>query len=140
MVRPLSALYGILALLVPRRLISLWERIAFEETGDAELRSWVVTVARLEGLVFLVSAIRDEQSSTLQSFLGLFGLVALLAPRQYLDFGLGLSYENADDMVVKSWLVQATRLFGLVFLVNAIRNRTGTDSEDSQRERPVGDA
>jgi len=137
MVRTLSALYGILVLLVPQRVISVWEGVAFEETGNAELRSWVVTIARLEGLVFLVSAIRDEEPSTLQSVLGLFGSVALLAPRRYLDVGLALAYENSDDLAVKSWMIQVTRLFGLVFLVNAIRNRIGNESEHSQRERPA---
>lgn len=137
MVRPLSALYGLLLLVAPQRVIDFWEPIAFENTEDAELRTGIVTVARLEGFALLVSGLRDSDSSRLQSVLGMFGMAALLAPRQYLDFGMDLAYENSDDITVKSWVVPLTRVFGFVFVFNALRSISASGSEESERERVV---
>jgi len=139
MVRPLSTLYGLLLLVAPQRLIDFWEPIAFEDTDDAELRTGVVTVARLEGLALLVSGLRDSDSSRLQSVFGAFGLVALLAPRQYLDFGTKLAYKNADDISVKSWVVPLTRVFGFVFLFNGLRGIKGRKTDETERETVVAE-
>lgn len=140
MARLLLALYGVLALLRPRRLLDFWEPLAFENPADAEIRSWILPVARLEGLVALGYALRDDNSSSLSALLALIGIPTLLAPRQYLDFGLGIAYENSEEISVRSWVIPFTRLCGLLFVVAAIRRRAGSSAPDSADDRKTVEA
>jgi hypothetical protein len=41
-------------LLVPRRFVDFWMRLATTPDSDVELRDWVYTVARLEGAIILL--------------------------------------------------------------------------------------
>ena len=43
---------AVLEVLVPRRLVDFWMNLAAE--NDVELRPWVYTIARLEGVVILL--------------------------------------------------------------------------------------
>ncbi|MFD1598905.1 hypothetical protein [Halobellus rarus] len=49
--RAIALVLGIVELIAPRRLVDFWMGLA--TTDDAELRPWVYTAARVEG-VFLV--------------------------------------------------------------------------------------
>lgn len=41
-------------LLVPRQFVDFWMRLATTPDSEVELRDWVYTVARIEGLVILL--------------------------------------------------------------------------------------
>ncbi|MFB6179321.1 MAG: hypothetical protein ABEI77_06310 [Halorientalis sp.] len=135
--RPLLALYGLVALLAPRRLIDFWEPVAFENTDEAELRSWIPAIARFEGLVFLVSALRDDDADGFLTFLGLAGIPALLAPERYLSTGLKIAYKNADAIEVRSWVIPFTRIMGLVYVLVAVRGLSRSKRTDEQAPQPV---
>ncbi len=45
---------GLLELLVPRRLVDFWMTRAVTPESDFELRPWVYTAARIEGLVIVL--------------------------------------------------------------------------------------
>lgn len=52
----IRAILGVIALLelaVPRAFVDFWMALAVED-GEVELRPWVYTVARIEGLLILV--------------------------------------------------------------------------------------
>lgn len=123
MLRSLLRVYGVCVTLAPKRVIDCWESLAFETTEEAQRRSWIIPLARLEGLVFLIASVREGDRSRLTTVLGLVGLPALLAPRRYLDWGLKIAYRNADGISVKSWVLPLTRLLGAVYVYVGVRER-----------------
>lgn len=48
----LLAALGVLELLFPRRVVDFWMRLATDDEGD--LREWVYTAARIEGVLVLL--------------------------------------------------------------------------------------
>lgn len=52
-IRVLLLTLGLVELLAPRKVVDFWMNLATTES-DVELRSWVYTVARLEGLVIVL--------------------------------------------------------------------------------------
>jgi hypothetical protein len=53
-VRLVLLVLGILELLFPRRVVDFWMRRATKQEVDVDLRQWVYTMARVEGIVILV--------------------------------------------------------------------------------------
>lgn len=133
------ALLGLVEAVAPRRLVALSERIAFRDSGESELRSWVVPAARVEGLLWVLLARRDS-SPALRSLLVLIGLPALLAPRRFLDACLRLTYEHSESIEVASWVVPTTRAVGLVYVLAGTRSwmerkrQSPTDSAEATDE------
>lgn len=118
MLRPLLIGFGLLETLAPERIVEPAERLAFENPDAGVLRSWTIPMARLEGLVFLWLLVRTDRGlSDLRLPLGVFGFAMALSPRTTLEFWLDVAYENADDLETKSWVLPATRLIGVVYLV-----------------------
>jgi hypothetical protein len=136
MVHRTLALFGLVEALAPRRLVALGERLAFRDRGESELRSWVVPAARLEGLLWVLLA-RRGSSSTLRSLLTVIGLPALLAPEQFLHTGLRLAYENSDRIEPRPWVVPATRLVGLAYVLVGFRSWLGRGSSTASAEATV---
>ena len=103
MLRTVLTVIGLVMVSMPRRIIETAEIVAFENPEDAILRGWTIPMARLEGIGYLFLVRRAGFfSRIIGSVFCLFGSVAAIAPRQYLDFGLSLAYENPDDITVKS--------------------------------------
>lgn len=118
MLRTLLSIIGLVMMAIPRRVIEAAETVTFENPEDAILRGWTIPMARLEGIgyLFLVSRI-GFFSGVAGVIFGLFGSIAAVTPRRYLDFGLSLAYENPDDITVKSWVIPGTRVIGITALV-----------------------
>jgi hypothetical protein len=130
MIRSLLFAIGILMVSIPRRVVETAESVAFENPDDAVLRGWTIPMARLEGIGYLLLGRRTGFfSGVVGVVLGLIGSAATVAPRQYLDFGLSLAYENPDDIVVKSWVIPMTRVLGLAALVLTVLS-LGEEDED----------
>ncbi|MFD1586151.1 hypothetical protein ACFR9U_04090 [Halorientalis brevis] len=55
--RPLFVALGLLELLVPRRVVDFWMDRAVTPESDFELRPWVYTAARIEGLAIVLWAL-----------------------------------------------------------------------------------
>ncbi|ELZ96917.1 hypothetical protein C440_04048 [Haloferax mucosum ATCC BAA-1512] len=53
MIRALFALFGLVELLFPERLIAVLTRLAYEDGEEMTVKPWVTTAARVEGAVFL---------------------------------------------------------------------------------------
>ncbi|WP_380674848.1 hypothetical protein [Salinigranum sp. GCM10025319] len=107
------ALVGLLEALFPRGVIELGERLAFRDRGESVLRSWVVPVARLEGLLWVLAARRGSGAGP---FLGVAGLPLVLAPKRTVDAMLSLVYKNSDTIELAPWVVPVTRVLGLVYV------------------------
>ncbi len=54
---------GLAELLAPRRVVDFWMELATVES-DVELRPWVYTVARLEGLLIVLWALAAGRDDT----------------------------------------------------------------------------
>lgn len=51
--KPLLLALGIVEAVVPRRMVDFWMDLAVADERDVEIRPWVYTVARIEGLVIV---------------------------------------------------------------------------------------
>lgn len=121
MLRGLLSAIGLLMVGVPHSVVNVAETLAFENPEDAKLRGWTIPIARLEGVGYLLFVRRTGLlSGVFGVVFGLIGSVAAIAPRQYLDFGLSLAYENPDDIAVKSWVIPMTRALGVTALVTTV--------------------
>ena len=56
-IRPLFVALGVLELLFPRRVVDFWMDLAVTPESDVELRPWVYTAARIEGLAIVLWAL-----------------------------------------------------------------------------------
>jgi hypothetical protein len=130
MARTLVAAFAALQLLVPERIVSAGERLAFENPGECALRAWTLPVARLKALGFLFVALRCGGTwRRFRHLLALIGLPAALAPRSYLRFGLTLAYEDPECCAVRSWALPVTRALGALYLLIALASgRAGGDA------------
>ena len=61
--RTALAVIGLIELIAPRRFLNLWIRLCFTNPDEVEVRSWVPTAVRLEGLALVawVAWTRREQ-------------------------------------------------------------------------------
>lgn len=55
---------AVVELLWPRQLVDFWMDVATRNGDDVELRSWVYTVARAEGVVLLLWALRPRRQES----------------------------------------------------------------------------
>ena len=58
LLRTAAVVFGVLELLRPRRVVDFWMGVATVGDTDVEVRSWVYTAARLEGVALLVWGLR----------------------------------------------------------------------------------
>jgi hypothetical protein len=138
--RGLIAALGLVELLIPGRFIEFFEGYALENPEECSLRPWVVPVARLEGLLVLVSTLRPGTlSGTFRSALGWHGLLAALSPQGYLDYWTPLIYEEPAGCEWKPWVVRATRVVGALYVLIAVfgwgSETTGTETETEGSDR-----
>jgi hypothetical protein len=112
---------GLVELVVPDRLIEFWERLALENPEECSLRAWISPIARIEGLVILVAALRPGTlSGVFRSALGCYGLLAAISPQGYLDYWTPLIYEDHERCEWKPWVVPTTRAIGALYVLIAL--------------------
>lgn len=62
-VRYLALLFGLLEILAPRRVVDFWMELAVTESDSVELRPWVYSVTRIEGVILVLWAVYRFQSN-----------------------------------------------------------------------------
>ena len=125
-------LVGLLEALFPRGVIELGERLAFRDRGESVLRSWVVPVARVEGLLWVLAARRGSGTGSL---LGVAGLPLLVAPERTIGAVLSLTYENSDTIELAPWVVPVARVLGLAYVAvgwRSVRRSKSTTEPESE--------
>ena len=124
---------GLAMIIAPNRVIDAAERLAFENPESGRLRPQTRSIGRLKGFVFVYLFGRHpEHTSILKRPLTIIGLVMALVPRQSLEFGLELAYENPEDLEVKSWVLPATRVLGACYLVVGLATVRATGLKDEE--------
>ncbi|MFC4543880.1 hypothetical protein ACFO5R_18295 [Halosolutus amylolyticus] len=115
------AVFAVIEIAVPDRIVSRAERLAFENPESARLRAWTLPMARIEGLIALWLAWKWDQAwPGLRPLFGTVGLPALVLPDPVLDAAIRTAYQNADEIRPKPWVRPATRLLGLCYVLVAI--------------------
>jgi hypothetical protein len=134
MTRRLFAALGIVMALFPDRVLSGYERIAFEAPEEAAARAWIPGAIRGEGLAFALAGVMGGAAHAwLLRFLGVVGAFAAIAPRQYLALGGRVAYERSTEVRWRSGFVTAARGLGVLCVALAIRGRrerAGTESTE----------
>jgi hypothetical protein len=126
MLRRVLAAVALLELLLPARVVDVAERLALAESGGCERKRRVVPLARLEGLVFLAVTLGpDRWRVRFKQFLGVLGVVALLAPRAFVDAGTRFAYTGAEGCTWHEWVYPATRVIGLGYILVAVDELRG---------------
>lgn len=124
MFRKILFTIGLVEGLAPERFIETAEGIALENPEECELKSWVVPVARTEGLLFLGLAWRGGTSySVFKQLLGGIGLLAVLSPRLFVDSAAEVAYTDADRCRWKAWCYPLTRFVGILYVAIALNER-----------------
>lgn len=127
MLRTILAAIGCIELLAPEKLIDRAEKLALENPDECNLKSWVVPVARGEGLFFVLLAWRGDASyDAFKKFLGVIGVLALLYPRLSVDYAADIAYTDSQQCKWKSWCYPLTRLVGFLYVciaLNELRKR-----------------
>lgn len=135
MLRLLAIAASALHVVAPRRIVDAAERLAFENPGAGRLRPWTLPVARLEGLaVGALVARRGGFPRPLTAALALLGFLLAAVPRRMLAFGLGIAYENPGELEVKSWVVPAARLVGVLYVVLGLFPGRADAPTDARRD------
>ncbi|PCR91974.1 hypothetical protein [Natrinema ejinorense] len=136
--RTLVIAFGLLEIVAPGVIVDYGERLAFENPNAGRLRPWTLPMARLEGIAFCWVVAREAGLPTaLETALAVYGLVLALLPRTVVELNLELAYENADELEVKRWVVPATRLLGVVYLIAGLFARrvdAPTDADVAHRD------
>ena len=135
MKRILAAAFGLFEVLVPDRIVAPAERLAFDNPEAARRRPWTLPLVRLEGATVLwLLARRDASLSDLSVALGVFGFATAFSPRTTVDVLLEVAYENPGELEVKPWVVAATRLVGVLYVVLGV----ATARADTPRDKEPG--
>ena len=79
LLRTIVALVGFIELVAPRRFAQFWVRLTCKDPEDVELRRWVVTSIRLEGVALLgwaiwqhTNAMEDERAGSVDDTIAEF--------------------------------------------------------------------
>lgn len=127
MLRRVLAAIGLIEVLAPERLVATAEALALENPDECDRASWVVPVARGEGIFFLFLAWRGTTSyDAFKKFLGVIGLLALLYPRLFVDVTADIAYVDGERCEWQPWCYPATRLLGFLYVsiaLNELRKR-----------------
>ncbi|WP_174811708.1 hypothetical protein [Salinadaptatus halalkaliphilus] len=115
--RALGLCVGLIWVVVPGRIVEMAERFAFENPDDGQLRRITLPIARLEGLAFCGLVLRGGLPKPLQAPFALLGILLATVPRRMLAAGLAIAYENPLDLEAKPWLLPATRVIGVLYVV-----------------------
>lgn len=100
--------------LAPNAFITVAERVALDNPEDCERRAWVTTGARLEGLAFFGLLQWSSGSySAFKKFVGVVGVLPLLFPRGYVNYGTKLAYTGESTPEWRPWVYTWTRRIGL---------------------------
>ncbi|MEA1932301.1 MAG: hypothetical protein U9O06_12245 [Euryarchaeota archaeon] len=131
MVRTLLVGLGIVMTLFPDRVTDWYQRIAFENPEAAVGNSWLGSAVRVEGLLIALCSLTGGRGyAWLLNLMGLAGGVAVLFPRQYLDWGARVAYQNPEEIEWTGWFPTVARGLGVCYVVGSLRDYRRRHSAD----------
>ena len=122
MARKLLAGLGIVMSLFPNRVTDWYGRIAFENPETPVGKPWLGSAVRAEGLVIgFLGLIGGRGYAWLLNLMGLAGGIVVLFPKQYLDWGAGVAYQNPEEIEWVDWFPAVARGLGVLYVVGSLR-------------------
>ncbi len=132
MARSLFGLLGAVVALFPAGARGAYEAIALENPGAVEPKPWLDAGIRAEGILYVLASVAGGRAyAWLLNVAGVAGALAALFPRQYLETGATLAYEDADALEWREGFVTAVRGIGVLLVLLALgARRTRSDHGD----------
>ena len=113
MIRTLLGIGGILVVLVPGRVIELYENLAIENPDECPPKDWVAPAIRAEGIGLVILSLLGGKGFSAFMKVGIVaGTLAAIFPRQYAAFGFGVSWKQPDSIEWKAGFFPALRVMG----------------------------
>ena len=130
MIRKLVILFGLVEVFAPKPVLEACQRIAFKNPENAQLRSRVNRLARLEGATFVWLLVRGKERSPLVSrLLEAVGALLVVYPTPLIRFGQSFACENPAELELRPWVKPAARLLGVLYLAVVFLSRSEAEPE-----------
>ena len=124
MLRQFLGALGVLTMLVPDRIVDIFEAIAVENPEENTVNSWFGPLIRAEGVVITLAAIRGGRLyAWLLNVTGIFGAVLFFLPRLYEGIARPLVYEDPESVEWNEHLTDGVRVIGAVYVFLALWDR-----------------
>lgn len=132
MLRNILVVFGIIEILIPRRVIRMCERIGLANPDEAQLRGRALFLARLEGFVFVWLLLRGrEETPALGALLSSAGALAVIYPRPLVRVSQSFAYENPGELELRRWVAPAARLLGCLYLLVVFLSGSDADASET---------
>ncbi|MCW8172918.1 hypothetical protein [Natrialba swarupiae] len=122
MSRIVFGLIGVVVALFPDGVIESYEAIALENPEECSAKPWLAPAVRAEGVLYVLATLAGGRAyGWLLNVAGVAGLVAAVAPKQYLDAGASLAYDRPEEVNWNEGFVTGVRVLGFALVVLAAR-------------------
>jgi hypothetical protein len=122
MARILGGLVGIVMALFPVKFLMAFENLAAKNPDKFHAKRWLVPYVRTEGLLVALLCLAGGRAYALvMKFIGVVGVIQFLFPKQYVEFGFRLAYEQPDMFEWKRGFLPAVRVIGAFCILLAFR-------------------
>ncbi|QFU84789.1 hypothetical protein [Natronorubrum aibiense] len=122
MLRAVIGVLGILAVLVPDRILEIFEAAAIENPNECATKPWIRSGIRAEGIVVTIASLVGGRTyARMMDLTGVFGAVILLFPQLYRRFAINLLYEHPDEVEWNHQFTDGVRIIGALYVFFAVR-------------------
>ena len=124
MIRSFLGLLGILTAAIPTRIVTVFERVAVEDSGGSSINPWLVSCLRIEGLVITIAAVLGGRIYTWTlNLTGVFGAILFCVPRLYEKIAGKVVYTDPKSVEWDDRLTDRVRMIGLLYVLLALWER-----------------
>ena len=134
MSRPLFGIIGAILMFAPERVIQMFEHASITNSDEIQRSPSSIPAARAEGLMFLlITTIGGKSYFGMMKLFGVGGALALLFPKQTMEFSAKVTYKNPDEIQWNPTFFDVVRGLGLLYIALAIHayRRTRGDRTSS---------
>ncbi|MEF8807634.1 hypothetical protein [Natronomonas sp.] len=122
MIRLLVGLLGVLTVLVPDRILGVFERLAVENPDESTIKPWVGPAMRAEGVGIAVASLAGGKAyAWMMNLTGVFGGVVLIFPDLYPRLAATFLYEQPEQVEWHDRFTTGIRLIGAFYVFMAAR-------------------
>jgi len=118
MFRAVIGVLGILTVLVPDRILDVFEAVAVENPDECPTKPGVRSGIRAEGIVVTIASLAGGRAyARMMDLTGAFGAVVLLFPQLYRRFAITVLYEDPDKVEWNPRFTNGVRIVGALYVL-----------------------
>ena len=122
MARTLIGVLGVIAVLLPDRMVHMFEAAAIKNPEECTTKPWLNSAIRAEGAIITGAALTGGKPyQWIMDITGVFGGIILFFPNLYRRIATALVYENPEDVEWNDQFAQWVRVIGILYIILAIR-------------------